>query len=48
MLDDPLVWQRVFAALGPQTQGGTRTAADPIDAELAALKARLRKEGRIK
>jgi hypothetical protein len=48
MLDDPLVWQRVFSALGPQTQRSSRAAADPIDAELEALKARLRKEGRIK
>jgi hypothetical protein len=48
MLDDPLVWQRVFATLGPQTSGGSRTEADPIDEELKALKARLRKEGRIK
>jgi len=48
MLDDPLVWQRVFAAVGPQTQSGSQTVVNPIDAELAALKARLRKEGRIK
>jgi hypothetical protein len=47
MLDDPLVWQRVLAAIGPQTHSGAR-GADPIDAELSALKARLRKEGRIR
>ena len=48
MLDDPLVWQRVLGALGPQTPGGARPVNDPIDEELKALKARLRKEGRIK
>jgi hypothetical protein len=48
MLDDPLVWQRVLSAIGPQTQGGARPAVDPIDEELKALKARLRKEGRIR
>ena len=47
MLDDPLVWQRVLTAIGPQTQSGTR-ANDPIDEELRALKTRLRKEGRIR
>jgi hypothetical protein len=48
MLDEPLVWQRVLAAIGPQTQSGARPVADPMDEELEALKARLRKEGRIK
>jgi hypothetical protein len=48
LLDDPLVWQRVLAALGPQSQSRAPAAADPIDAELKALKARLRKEGRIR
>jgi hypothetical protein len=48
ILDDPVVWQRVFGLLGPQTPSGSRPAADPIDAELQALKARLRKEGRIR
>jgi len=48
MLDEPLVWQRVLAAVGPQTQSGAQKDIDPIDAELNALKARLRKEGRIK
>jgi len=48
LLDDPLVWQRVLGALGPQTQSAARSADDPIDAELKALKARLRKEGRIR
>lgn len=48
LLDDPLVWQRVFGVLGPQTPSSSPPAADPIDAELQALKARLRKEGRIR
>src|SRR5579859_4879817 len=48
MLDEPAVWQRVLAAIGPQTRSGTRLEADPIDEELKSLKARLRKEGRIK
>jgi hypothetical protein len=48
MLDEPLVWQRVLAAIGPQTRSGAPTAVDPIDEELKVLKARLRKEGRIK
>ena len=47
LLDEPLVWQRVLALVGPQTYTGARTAVDPIDEELKALKARLRKEGRI-
>ena len=47
MLDDPRVWQRVLAAIGPQTQSGAPPVVDPIDAELHALKERLRKEGRI-
>ncbi len=48
LLDDPLVWQRVYAAIGPQTGRGAQPDVDPIDAELKLLKARLRKEGRIK
>ncbi len=48
LLDDPLVWQRVFSVLGPQTQSSARPTVDPIDEELKALKARLRKEGRIR
>lgn len=47
MLDEPLVWRRILAAIGPQSRGG-EVEVDPIDAELEALKARLRKEGRIK
>lgn len=47
MLDEPVVWQRVLAAVGPQMRSGTRPEVDPIDEELKLLKARLRKEGRI-
>jgi hypothetical protein len=47
MLDEPRVWQRVLEAIGPQIQSGGQPQVDPIDAELKALKARLRKEGRI-
>jgi hypothetical protein len=48
ILDEPLVWRRVLAAIGPQTQSSARGQTDPIDEELKLLKARLRKEGRIK
>jgi hypothetical protein len=45
ILDEPGVWRRVLAAVGPQTPGPP--AADPIEDELQALKARLRREGRL-
>jgi hypothetical protein len=45
ILDEPAIWQRVLAAIGPQTRG--RSDPDPIDEELRALKARMRSEGRI-
>jgi hypothetical protein len=45
ILDEPAVWRRVLATIGPQTRGGSDV--DPIDQELKALKARLRAEGRI-
>ncbi len=47
ILDEPTVWRRVLAAIGPQG-GQAQAAAVPIDDELEALKARLRREGRIK
>jgi pimeloyl-ACP methyl ester carboxylesterase len=47
ILDEPAVWRRVLATVGPQGASGSRVK-DPIDDELQALKARLRKEGRIK
>lgn len=46
ILDEPAVWRRVLAAIGPQA--ATRSAYDPLDDELRALKDRLRREGRIK
>jgi hypothetical protein len=46
ILDEPSAWRRILAAVGSQT-GAVRSAPDPIDAELQALKARLRREGRL-
>jgi hypothetical protein len=46
MLDEPAVWRRVLAAIGAQSSGGP-PPPDPIDDELRALKARMRREGRI-
>jgi hypothetical protein len=47
ILDEPAVWRRVLATIGPQ--GSTKTdTADPVEDELQALKARLRREGRLK
>jgi len=47
ILDEPTVWRRVLAAIGPQT-GAADPVPDSIDDELKALKDRLRREGRIK
>ena len=46
ILDEPSVWRRILGVVGPQSQLG-RTSGDPIEAELNALKDRLRREGRI-
>jgi hypothetical protein len=46
ILDEPAVWRRVLSVVGPQSRAGV--AADPLEEELNALKARLRREGRIK
>jgi hypothetical protein len=47
ILDEPATWRRVLATVGPQSD--TRgPVVDPIEAELQALKARLRSQGRIK
>jgi hypothetical protein len=46
ILDEPLVWRRVFGAVGSQETGPL--AVDPIEDELKALKARMRREGRIR
>lgn len=48
ILDEPAVWQRVLAAIGPQNSTQTRRASDPIEEELKALKEKLRRQGRIK
>jgi hypothetical protein len=54
ILDEPAVWRRVLGVIGPQAavprsaSRVPRSEVDPIDAELQALKARLRREGRIK
>jgi pimeloyl-ACP methyl ester carboxylesterase len=47
ILDEPAVWRRLLAVLGPQSARGGSVAADPIEEELRALKARLRRQGRI-
>jgi hypothetical protein len=46
ILEEPSVWHRVLAAVGPQATGPR--VADPVEDELQALKARLRREGRLK
>jgi hypothetical protein len=48
VLDEPALWQRVLLLMGRQEAGAGPPPPDPIDSELAALKARLRSEGRIK
>jgi hypothetical protein len=50
ILDEPSVWRRVLAAVGPQTEatGATGPRVDPIEDELQQLKARMRREGRLK
>jgi hypothetical protein len=48
ILDEPAVWRRVLAAVGHQDSSGAGRAPNPIDAELEALKARMRREGRIR
>ncbi|MBV9582478.1 MAG: hypothetical protein JO057_28170 [Chloroflexi bacterium] len=46
ILDEPAVWRRVLAAIGSQSNAGRRPP-DPIEDELQALKARMRREGRL-
>jgi hypothetical protein len=50
LLDEPKVWQRVLEVIGPQEAGSpsAQPVPDPLDAELQALKARMRAQGRIK
>jgi hypothetical protein len=46
ILDEPAVWRRVMATIGPQD--ASVATPDPIEDELEALKARMRREGRLK
>jgi hypothetical protein len=46
ILNEPAVWWRVLATVGRQATRGM--VVDPIEDELQALKARLRREGRIR
>lgn len=49
--DEPAVWRRILALMGPQPAGpaaGPAGADDPIERELAALKERLREQGRLR
>jgi hypothetical protein len=48
LLDEPAAWRRVLGAVGPQTNTSGSPVADPIEDELAALKEKLRRQGRIK
>ena len=50
ILEEPSVWRRVLAAIGPQTtaRGAKPKSRDPIEDELQKLKARMRREGRLK
>ena len=51
ILDDPEVWRRVLAAVGPQQPAVGEpdpAAADAIEQELQAIKNRLRAQGRIR
>jgi hypothetical protein len=48
ILDEPATWRKVLGTLESQTSDGGRPAVDPIEADLNALKTRLRKQGRIK
>ena len=48
ILEEPDVWRRVLAAVGPQSLSQPRPRQDPIEDELRALKEKLRRQGRIK
>ncbi len=49
ILDEPAAFERVLAIAGPQERSRSASAVgeDPIEAELRAMKARLRAEGRL-
>jgi thioesterase domain-containing protein len=48
ILDEPAVWRRVLRTIGPQRRAADEQIVDPIEDELQALKARMRREGRLK
>jgi hypothetical protein len=48
ILDEPAVWRRVLSVVGRQQVAQGPPEIDPIESELAALKQRLRREGRIR
>lgn len=60
ILEEPAVWERLLAVLGPQQASAARATVstppdraasapdDPLEVELQALKARLRREGRLR
>jgi hypothetical protein len=48
ILDEPAVWRRVLRTIGPQRRAADEQVVDPIEDELQALKARMRREGRLK
>jgi hypothetical protein len=51
ILDEPSVWQRILALVGPQqplSAVGPNGRVDPIEDELQAIKAKLRAEGRLR
>jgi hypothetical protein len=52
ILDEPAVWRRILGIVGPQSDLAASTrrdhGPDPLEAELKALKERMRREGRIK
>ena len=49
LLDEPVVWRRLLALAGPQHRAVSQPqTTDPIEDELARIKARLRAQGRIR
>ena len=48
ILDEPAVWRRVLTVVGHQAAEAQANVDDPIEDELQALKARLRREGRLR
>lgn len=49
LLDEPSVWRRIFSLAGPQQRHPSHSERpDPIEDELAQIKARLRAQGRLR